>query len=188
MIKPELGFFEMKQKHTLAEAVEFEHSSFSERPKAFDAVYVPGFICEFVDMMIHTKMFLKTEIDKAVIADPAVGMNYGVETDLTPNNGLQGAFLAVRDDLCINPVASFEDAKNDRLVAGSATALSGYSPAAEVRLVDLDLPDLDRCLTFALRKQPDPYFLKDHVHTFSRYTGQLALFAAVRSIAKYRII
>ena len=176
MVKPELGFFQMKQKHALAETVEFQHSSLSERPKAFDSIYVPGFVREFVDMMINTKMFLKTEIDKTVIADPTVGMNDGVETDLTPNNSLQGTFLAVRNDLCIDPVTSFEYAKNDRLVAGSASAFSRYSSSAKVRLVNLDLTGLDGGVTFAFHKQPDPYFLKDQVHTFSRYTGQLARF------------
>lgn len=176
MVEPELGFFEMEQKLILAKAVELEHSAFSEGPETLDPIYMPGFICKLIDMMIDAKMFLKTEIDKAVISDPAVSVNDGVETDFTAYNGLQSAFLAIRDDLGIDPVATFENAKDDRLARGSAATLSRHAPPSEIRLVELDFAALKRSVTFTLCKQPEPYFLEDRIHTFSRYAGQLARF------------
>ena len=176
MVERELTLFEMEQKLISAKSVELEHSALSERPETLDPIYMPGFICKLIHMMIDAKMFLKTEIDKAVISDPTVSVNDGVETDSATYNGLQSAFLTVRDDLGIDPVAAFENAKYYRFAAGPASTLSGDAPSPEIRLVELDHSALKRSVTFTLCKQPEPYFLKDRIHTFSRYAGQLARF------------
>ena len=174
MIKPALAFLQMEQELILAKAVEFQHTALSERPEALDTIYVPGFICKLIYMMINAKMFLKAEIDQAVVSDPSVGVNDGIETYLTPYNSLQSASLAVRNDFRINPVTSLVNAKDDRLAAGSASTLSGDSPAAEIRFVELDNSGLKGCVAFAFSKQPNSYLLKNYIHAFSCYTGQLA--------------
>ena len=174
VIEPELALFEMEQKLILTKAVEFLHSAFGERPEALDPVYVPGFICKFIHMVVDAKMFLKTEIDKTVITPPSIRVDDHVEPHFAAYNGEQSAFLAVRDDLRVNPPVALENAEHDRFAAGPAPALAGDSAAAKIRFVDLDHPGLERCVPFAFGKQPGPYFLEYRVHAFPRHAGQLA--------------
>ena len=125
-------------------------------------------------LMVNTKMLLESDIDKAVVTMPKVRVNDGVEADFAPYNCLQSTLFAVRNDLRINPSVPLENAEHDRLAAGSATALSRDVSTTKIRLVDLYFSSLERSMSLTFFKQPDANFLKDQVHAFACYTGQLA--------------
>ncbi len=75
------------------------HTSFGKAPEALDAVDMIRADSKLIIAMIDTKMLCKTDIDQAVAATPFIGMDNYVEADFSANNGLQSAFLAVRNDL-----------------------------------------------------------------------------------------
>lgn len=116
--------------------------------------------------MINAKMLCKTNIDQAVITTPFVGMDDDVKTDIAAYNGLQRAFLAIRDDLGINPSVTLENAKDDGFAARSATSFAANPFAAEIGLVNLDLARLDRFVTSTFFRKTNTDLLKDRVNTF----------------------
>ena len=134
-------------------------------------------VSKLVIAMIYTEMFCKTDIDQAVVAAPFVGVDDDVETDLPAYNGLQRAFLAVRDDLGIDPSVSFENAKDDGLATGPAAAFSTDPSPAKVGLIDLDLTGPDRGMTATFFDKADTYFLKDRIDAFPRDLRQLGRLA-----------
>ena len=143
---------------------------------------------KLVIAMIHTEMFCKTDIDQAVVAAPFVGVDNNIETDFPAYNCLQRAFLAVRNNLGVDPSVPFENTKDDGLATCPASAFSTDPPAAKVRLVDLDLTSLDRGVTGTFFDQPDTYFLKDRIDAFPsdfHQLGRLAGSQIHREISQY---
>lgn len=173
MIEAKLALFQMMKKLVGTKAVELLHTAFRKRPKALDAVDVIRAVGKLVIAMIHTEMFCKTYIDQAIVTAPFVGVDNNVKTDFPSYNGLQRAFLTVRDDLGVDPTVPFENAKDDCLATCPASAFSTDPSAAKVGLVDLDLTGPDRCVTGTFFDKADTYFLKDRIDTFPSDLCQL---------------
>ena len=143
---------------------------------------------KLVIAMIHTEMFCETDIDQAVVATPFVRVDDNLETDFPAYNGLQRAFLAVWNDLGIDPSVPFENTKDDGLATGPAAAFSADPPSPKIRLVDLDLTSPDRCVSSTFFDEADTYFLKDRSDAFPsdlRQIGRLAGRQIHREIPQY---
>ena len=127
----------MKKEFVGTQAVEFMQTALCKGPEAFDAVDMHRVDRKLIRAMVDTKMLSETDIDKAVVTTPSVGVNSHFEADFTAHYGLQRPLLAVRDDLGIDPAVAFEDAEDDCLTASSSTTFSADPPGTEIRFVDL---------------------------------------------------
>lgn len=174
VIKSKLRFFQMKKEFIGTQAVEFVQTALCKGPEAFDAVDVHRADRELIRAMVDTKMFSETDIDKAVVATPSVGVDRHFEPDFTAYYGLQRPLLAVRDDLGVDPAVPLEDAEDDRLAAGSATTFSANPPRTEIRFVDLDLAGVDRGVPGTFFDKSNADLLKDQVDTLPRDVRQFS--------------
>lgn len=128
----------MKIESVFVNAVELGQATLGEAPERFDAVDVIVAKSELVVGMIDPEMLGETQVNQAVVADPAVGMKYAFERNVSPYHLLQGTFSAIGNNLSEDFVASFEEAEDDRFATGSAATLAFDSSGTEVRLIDFD--------------------------------------------------
>src|SRR6266700_733533 len=134
-------------------------------------------IGKLIFAMINPKMFCKTDIHQSIVTAPLVGVDDDVKPDISANNGLQRAFLAIGNDLGIDPSVSLENAEDNRLAARSATSFAADPFSAKIRFVDLDLSGPDRCMTSTFFDQANTDFLKDRINTFPSNKAQLGSLA-----------
>ena len=85
----------------------------------------------------------------AIIRAKAVCMNGRSQINFAPNNGLNTALFAVRDDLSIDPAVALLNAEDDGLASCSASTLATHTTRAEVRFVQLDITG-ERRLSLAM--------------------------------------
>ena len=88
---PNTGFFEMEQECLSRNAVEFGEASFSEAPKALDAVHVRASAIRVLFRVVNSLMFVAIE-DKAVVALPLVGIDGGLLAHQLPHDGQKFLF------------------------------------------------------------------------------------------------
>ena len=125
-------------------AVELGEPAFGEAPERLDAVdmHTPT-ARELMLAMVNAQVAVVTDIDEAVIAAPAVGVNHAFERDTPLNNGLQGNFFAVGHDLSVHSSMPLKDAKYWLLECASAALQLHFiatNPAAsEVAFIQLNL-------------------------------------------------
>ena len=81
------------------------------------------------------------EIDEAVVAAPAIGVDDGARVHPAADNLLQDGLRAVRDDLGIDVARPLEDAEDDGLAVAAAPPLALHSARPEEALVNLDDPN-----------------------------------------------
>lgn len=139
VVEAELGFFQMKVEGMFRNSVELEQTAFGEAPEAFDAVDVVRSPSELVVGVADPEVLVEAEIDQAVVASPAVGVEYGFWSDSSTNDGLESGFGGVRHDLGIDLIASFQQPEDDRLAAGSSASLATHTTRAKVRFVGFHL-------------------------------------------------
>ena len=135
MIKAPLALFQVQVKSRRWHAIELLQAPPGIAPEALDAVDVTVVISKLVRAMIDSQVFSIADINKSVVAAPAVTVNDGVCQDATANNGLQGSLFAVRHDLRVDLALSLEEAEDDGLAPGTATALAAHAMRAEVRFI-----------------------------------------------------
>ena len=78
----------MKIKSVVWYPLELRESVLGEAPERLDAVYVVVAKCKLAILMSDPEVFLVADIDQAVIADPAVGVDYRIKADLSSNKSL----------------------------------------------------------------------------------------------------
>ena len=128
----------MKIEGSARDSVELVQPSFGEAPERFNTVDMTFSVGELVLAMSNAKVFLIAKVDQAVVADPAVTMNYGVQCNSSTNNSLEGFLFRVWDDLSIDTISSFVDAEDDRFPTSSAPLSSANAARPEVGLVNFD--------------------------------------------------
>ena len=139
MIEPKFTLFEMQKEVLGTNAAAFGESRFRRAPRALDPVDVNAAAAdEDTVAMFDAEMFPIPEVDQAVVANPAVGMNDAGQGDAPPNNGPQCCLFRVRDDLGIDAALALEDAKHDRLPARPAAAFAADAAPAKVGFIDFD--------------------------------------------------
>ena len=135
VIEPEFSFFEVQVERMPWHAVELDQSALGIAPKALNAVDMDQPASKLVVAVIDTQVFVKPDVDQAVIAAPAIGMNDAGDVSASPDDGLQRAFGGVWHDLGVDLVGSFEQTKDDRLVARTPTPEAAHPARAKVRLI-----------------------------------------------------
>ena len=121
----------------LGTPLNFASRTLASPPEALDAVDVDGAICELVLGMIDAEVAV-TEIDQAVVATPAIGVDDGTGVHPAADDALQGRPRAVRHDLGVDLALAFEDAEDDGLAVGAAPAFALDPACPEEAFIDFD--------------------------------------------------
>jgi len=121
------------------DAIELDQPPFCETPEALDSVDVMCSSNKFVVGMIDPEVLVESKIDQPVVTSPAIGMEYGFDSDFTSNHRLQSGFGSIRDDLGVDLVATFEQAEDDRLPARSTASFAPDATRSEVGFIHFDL-------------------------------------------------
>ena len=162
MVEAKLGFLQMQLEFVVANAMKLRQPVLGIAPERLNAIDVVGASSEFMVAVIDPKVLLQTEIDQAVIARPAIGVNDAVGIDLAADDGLQRGLASIRHDLGIDVIASFEQAKDDGFAASAAPALAANAASTEVGLIGFKLA-VERRLGGAIMGQTSADVLVDVV-------------------------
>ena len=119
------------------EALELRQADLGQAPEAFDAVDVDGAVGELVFGMIDAEVAV-AEIDQAVVATPAIGVDDGPGVRPSADDALQGRPREVRYDLGVDLAPALEDAEDDGLAIGAAPAPALDPARPEEAFIDLD--------------------------------------------------
>ena len=104
-------------------------------PEALNAVDVMRALRELIIIMIDSIMLTVADINRAVVAAPPAGVDYGFEAHAPPNSGPQSGLPAVGRGPRVNASVTPEDAGDDRLAVSPAAS---HPSSAEVMPVDFD--------------------------------------------------
>lgn len=140
MVETELCFLEVQIEGVFGNAFELGESEFGISPEALDAIDVRLFVGKFVSPMLDAQVFGVANIDQAIVAAPAIGMDDALQIDFASNGLLQGLFATIRNDLGVDMGIAFEDSKDNGLAARASATLASNAFGPEVRLVDFDFP------------------------------------------------
>ncbi len=88
MIESPFAFFQMKIKGLFVNAFKSMKPDFGEAPECFNAVDMRLPSNEFALAMMHSEMFLVADINKSVVASPAITMNDAANIHFASDNGL----------------------------------------------------------------------------------------------------
>ena len=110
---------------------------------------------EFVFAVVHPEMLVEAQIDQAIIAAPAVGMDHAFHCGLAADNGLQRGFSGIRDDLGVDAAVAFQQTEHDGFAGCAAPAFATDPARAEVGFVGFKLAGKRRDLGafFARRRR-----------------------------------
>lgn len=108
-------------------------------PEALDAVDMGFTSNELILPVIDAQVLAVADVNQAIVAPPAIGINDAVQGDPTADNALQRSLSAVRDDFCVDTAVAFENAEDGRFAKGPASSLALDAAGAEVRFIHLDL-------------------------------------------------
>ena len=114
----------MQIKCLIAHPSKLAKAAFGNPPEAFNAVDVNAPAHELIVHMRHLEMLAIADINQAIIAAPAIGVNDTIEGDATPNNGLQRGFSAVRHDFGIDLAVAFDKAEHGGFAGGAPSAFA----------------------------------------------------------------
>ena len=136
-----LTFFEVEFK-VLLHSIELREAALGEAPEGFDTVDMNALAGEML-ALVDAKVFIVSDIDKAIIAAPAIRMDDAFRAYSASNNSLQGLGSAICNQLCIDPAMAFIDAK-DRLLQCPPASFPGtgaatYSCGAKEAFVDFNV-------------------------------------------------
>src|SRR6516162_2097527 len=152
----------MEMEGVFGHAFELGEADLGEAPEAFDAVDVHRAVGKLVVSMIDAQVAV-AEIDQAVVAAPAIGVDDGRDIDAAPDNALQRGSGAVRHDLGVDLSGALEDAEHDGLAVGAPATLAADVAGTEPALIDLDDTE-QRTLRFAGRHDALPQATIQPVH------------------------
>lgn len=113
MVETELGFLQVQIEGVSGDAVELEQALFGEAPEALDAVDMARAGGELVVSVVDPEMCVEVQIDQAVVAPPAVGVQHRCGAGLAADNGLQRGFGSIGHDLGVEVIATFQQAEDD---------------------------------------------------------------------------
>ena len=101
--------------------------------KSLDAVNMDGSLGELVAGMIDAEVAIP-QIDQAVVAAPAIGVDDGARVDPAADDALERGLRAIRDDLGIDVTLPLEDAEDDGLAVSAAPTPPLDPPRPEEKL------------------------------------------------------
>ena len=113
---------------------------FGIRPEAFNAVDMRTGFGELIVRMVDAKVLGVADIDKPIVAGPAVRMDDAVQVNAAANRFAQSIFRHIGYDLGVDAVAPFEHPEDDGLVSCSASTLAPHPSRPEVGFIDFYFP------------------------------------------------
>ena len=120
-------------------ASESIQTGLGKAPEALDAIDMGFTSNELILPVIDTQVLAIADVNQAIVASPAIGIDDAVQGDPTADNALQRRLSAVRDDFCVDAAVAFENAKDGRFAKGPASSLALDAAGAEVGFIHLDL-------------------------------------------------
>ena len=139
MVKSKFALFEMQVKSAWAHSPEPGEAAFGVAPEALDAVDMGSPVDEFIAAMIDPEVLPVADIDEAVVAAPAVGIDDAFRSHLSSYNRLQRGFGAIRDNLGVDLPIAFEDTEDDSFSICATPSLALDSPCSKERFINFDL-------------------------------------------------
>ncbi len=99
----------MQSKRMFGNTVELCQTALGKTPKRFNAVDMAAAFDKLIVTMIHPKVFVKTNVNQAIIATPAIGMDDTQRVSFASDHRLQGRFRGVWNNLRVNLIESFQE-------------------------------------------------------------------------------
>jgi hypothetical protein len=124
MIGPKLAFFKMQGKGKGMHASVFEQADFGKAPESFDSVDVGFVIGKLILSVIDSEMLSVDNVNQAVVAASAIGVDNAVKADLAPNTLLQRGLRAIGNDFGVHAAIAFEDAEDDGFSVSASSSFS----------------------------------------------------------------
>ncbi len=145
----------------------------AQAPEAPYPVDVTRAAHELALPVVDSEVLRISDIDQAVIAAPAVGVDDRFGSHAIADNGLESGFLAVGDDLRINAAVTLGDAEDDGLTRRPAASLAAHAACAGVRLIHFDFALREERGALALVGNTSSNSEKDRGHAAARKSRQL---------------
>ncbi len=92
---------------------------------------------KFIIAIMNSIVFVKADIDLAVITPPAVGMDHGTNFHVSTDKALQRCFRAVGNNFRINFSMMFEYAKNNCFAISTAASYPRDTLSTKIGFIDL---------------------------------------------------
>lgn len=96
MVETELCFLEVQMEGVFGNDLELGELEFGISPEALHAIDVRLFVGKFVSTILNAQVFGVADIDQAIVAAPAIGMDDALEINFASNGLLQGLFATIR--------------------------------------------------------------------------------------------
>ena len=138
MVESKLAFLKMQIESGFTHPPEPRKSSFCIAPEAFDAVYMRFALNEMIGGMLNPKMLFVTQVNKAVVATPVIGMDNAVRTHTASDNCLKGLASTVRNNFRVDFTMALENAKYNRFTTRPAASSAFEAAGTEIGLVNLN--------------------------------------------------
>ena len=87
----------------LVHASELGKPGFGKAPETLNAVDMRLPSNKFVFPMVHSEMFLVSQIDQSIISSPSIRVNNALQVNTSPDNALEGVPTAIRHNLSVRP-------------------------------------------------------------------------------------
>ena len=90
----------------LCDPVELSQSSFGKAPERLNAVdmrIAPG---KLIVAVVNAVMFIKANIDQAIVAAPAIRVNHTGNVYFSSDDGLQDGFRSIGNNLSVDIIAA----------------------------------------------------------------------------------
>lgn len=139
VIEVELGLLEMQRELVAPHAMKLRQSMLGITPERLDAVDVPAALDEFVVAMIDPKVLVQTQVNQSIVASPAIGVNDAIGVNFAADDGLQRGLGGIGNDLGVDTVAAFEQAKDDGFATRTTPTLAPDALGAKVGFIGLKL-------------------------------------------------
>ena len=119
---------------------ELNKPSFGITPKTFNAVDVGLIYDELIFTMIDPKLFSIPDINQAIVASPAIGIDDAVQADLSSNHLLQRGLRAVGNNRGVDAAIAPEDTKDNGFPVCSSPSFSFDATSAKEGFIDFNFP------------------------------------------------
>lgn len=171
MVEFKFSLFQVQVKRVHGYAIKLGQATLCIAPERLNAVDMSLPISKLIFAMAHPEVLVKPDIDQAVIASPAVRVNYRAGLHVPADNALQRSPGAVGHDLGIDLAVPLQQPEHNRLAVGAATTLATDPMRTEVRFIDF-YRTLQRRLQFTGLGDAGSYLQVNTVHRSHRKSGQ----------------
>lgn len=117
----------------------FDKAGLGKSPASLDPIDVSLVCGKLILSMIDSQVLSITNVNKAIVAASAIGINDAIQADLSPNNLLQRGLRAIGDNFCVHAAIAFEDSKDDGFSVSTPAPFPFHTADPEEGSVHFDL-------------------------------------------------